>query len=81
MSEIKHKIEDWWPALPESVRAELSANLDREPLSADAVASITRTRGFGPAAVTSVDGEPVEKPQFFLKDEDYRWISLQSGAF
>lgn len=81
MNEITKKIEDWWPALPESVRAELSANLDREPLSAEAVVSITHARGFGPAAVTSVDGEQVEKPQFFLKHEDYRWISSQSGPF
>lgn len=81
MSEIKHKIEDWWPALPESVRAELSANLDREPLSADAVASITRTRGFGPAAVELVGEEPAKKPRLFLKPEDYQWISSQSGPF
>lgn len=81
MNEITKKIEDWWPALPESVRAELSANLNREPLSADAVVSITRARGFGPAAVSLVGDEPAEKPRLFLKTEDYRWISSQSGPF
>ncbi|PPG85559.1 hypothetical protein C5C00_13120 [Rathayibacter rathayi] len=81
MNEITKKIEDWWPALPESVRAELLANLDREPLSADAVVSITRARGSGPAAAELVGEEPAEKPRLFLKPEDYQWISSQSGPF
>lgn len=81
MNEITKKIEDWWPALPESVRAELSANLNREPLSADAIVWITRARGFGPAAVELVGEERAEKPRLFLKTEDYQWISSQSGSF
>ncbi|PPH11637.1 hypothetical protein C5C71_06435 [Rathayibacter sp. AY1C1] len=75
MTDIRRRIEDWWPALPEALRSELRTKLDREPMSANAVVAVTHARGVGPAAVTLVDGEAVDSPQFFLGAEDYAWIA------
>lgn len=59
---------------PEPVRVDLATNLDRKPLSADAVVAIAYARGVGPTAATWT---ATDSPQFFLSADDYAWIADQ----
>lgn len=78
--EFPRDIADWWPALPEHVRAQIADDPAAE-LSTEAVIAITKTRGVGPASAAWIVGEPHDsgKHRFYLTESEQEWVAERAG--